>query len=59
MASVLALYNHPQNPSAFDEYYRLTYTPLARKIPGAGTTRGVGFASGRESTVTVQAIRWR
>jgi uncharacterized protein (TIGR02118 family) len=34
MASVLVMYHHPENPAAFDEYYRSTHTPLAQKIPG-------------------------
>jgi uncharacterized protein (TIGR02118 family) len=39
MASVLVLYTHPANPAAFDEYYRSTHTPLARKIPGLRALR--------------------
>jgi uncharacterized protein (TIGR02118 family) len=39
MASVLALYNRPQDPAAFDDYYRSTHTPIARKIPGLRALR--------------------
>ena len=27
-------YGHPEDPTAFDEYYRSTHVPLARKVPG-------------------------
>ena len=34
MATVLALYNAPANPAAFDAYYASTHTPLAKTLPG-------------------------
>ncbi len=34
MIQLTALYGHPQDPSAFDNYYQHTHGPLARKIPG-------------------------
>ena len=34
MIQLTALYGHPQDPAAFDEYYQNTHSPLAMKIPG-------------------------
>jgi len=34
MAQLLALYNTPADPAAFDRYYQQTHIPLANKIPG-------------------------
>ena len=34
MIQLTALYGHPQDPAAFDEYYQQTHGPLATKIPG-------------------------
>jgi uncharacterized protein (TIGR02118 family) len=34
MTRVLAIYNPPADPAAFDAYYFGTHIPLARKIPG-------------------------
>ena len=34
MAQVLALYNTPSDPAAFDRYYHEKHIPLAKKIPG-------------------------
>lgn len=34
MAKLLALYNKPANPAAFDSYYYSTHVPLAKKVPG-------------------------
>ncbi|MEN0134901.1 MAG: EthD family reductase [Rhodococcus sp. (in: high G+C Gram-positive bacteria)] len=31
---VVVCYGHPDDPDAFDAYYRDTHMPLARKIPG-------------------------
>lgn len=28
------LYNHPENPEAFDRHYREVHAPLAAKAPG-------------------------
>jgi len=34
MIQVTALYNHPQNPAAFDEHYQEVHIPLVRKLLG-------------------------
>ena len=34
MAKLIALYNQPTDPAAFDAYYEPTHVPLARRIPG-------------------------
>ncbi len=34
MYQVTVLYNHPEDPTAFDRHYRETHAPLAAKIPG-------------------------
>lgn len=34
MAKLIALYNHPEDPAAFDRYYHSTHVPLAKAIPG-------------------------
>ena len=34
MIQLTALYGHPQDPAAFDRYYREAHVPLARKLPG-------------------------
>ena len=39
MASLLVLYNQPENPAAFDAYYRSTHTPLTHKLPGLRALR--------------------
>jgi uncharacterized protein (TIGR02118 family) len=39
MASILALYNQPEDPTEFDAYYRSTHTPLVHKIPGLRALR--------------------
>ncbi|MFD6058830.1 MULTISPECIES: EthD family reductase [Rhodococcus] len=31
---VAVCYGHPDDPEAFDAYYRDTHMPLARKVPG-------------------------
>lgn len=33
-AHVLALYNAPTDPAAFEAYYHGTHVPLAKKLPG-------------------------
>ena len=48
MAQVLALYNTPADPSAFDRYYQQTHIPIAKKIPWLRTYT--------VSTGTVQAL---
>src|ERR1700680_597599 len=34
MATILALYNTPADPSKFDEYYLGIHTPIAKRMPG-------------------------
>ena len=34
MATLVALYNKPADPAAFDRYYYSTHVPLAKTIPG-------------------------
>ncbi len=34
MIQLTALYGHPQDPAAFDRYYRETHVPLAKTLPG-------------------------
>ncbi len=33
MVKITALYGHPDDPAAFEEYYANTHTPLVRQIP--------------------------
>jgi uncharacterized protein (TIGR02118 family) len=33
MVTVTALFGHPEDPKAFEEYYASTHVPLAHKIP--------------------------
>jgi uncharacterized protein (TIGR02118 family) len=34
MIQLTVLYGHPQDPTAFDRYYREAHASLAKKIPG-------------------------
>ncbi|TCK20860.1 EthD family reductase [Pseudonocardia endophytica] len=34
MFQLTALYNHPEDPAAFDKHYDGVHAPLAKKIPG-------------------------
>jgi uncharacterized protein (TIGR02118 family) len=34
MARIVALYNTPKDPAAFDGYYETTHVRIAQKIPG-------------------------
>ncbi|WP_277183186.1 EthD family reductase [Caballeronia sp. BR00000012568055] len=34
MAQLVALYKHPSDPKAFDDYYTSTHAPLAKTLPG-------------------------
>lgn len=34
MVRLLVLYGHPQDPSAFDQYYREKHMPIARQMKG-------------------------
>ena len=35
MVKIIALYGHPNNPSAFEEYYANDHLPLVETIPNA------------------------
>lgn len=48
MARLVALYKHPQNPAAFDDYYYTHHVPLAKTIAGL---RKYEINAGRVSTV--------
>jgi uncharacterized protein (TIGR02118 family) len=39
MATLLALYKTPANPSAFDAHYTSTHAPLAKTLPGLKSYR--------------------
>lgn len=41
MYRVTVVYNHPNDPAAFDRYYRATHVPLVEAVPDL-----VGFAAG-------------
>lgn len=49
-AKVVALYRHPADPAAFDQYYFETHVPIAAKIPGLlgaeASTGGVNLLGG-------------
>ena len=34
MASLVVMYGTPEDPAAFDSYYRETHIPLAKNVPG-------------------------
>ncbi|MDN5914174.1 MAG: EthD family reductase [Pseudonocardia sp.] len=34
MYQLTALYNHPEDPAAFDKHYDNVHAPLAKKLPG-------------------------
>jgi len=34
MTKLLVLYETPAEPAAFDDYYRSTHIPIAKKLPG-------------------------
>ena len=34
MYQLTALYNHPEDPAAFDKHYDEVHAPLAKKLPG-------------------------
>lgn len=34
MFQITVLYNHPDDPAAFDKHYDKVHAPLAKKIPG-------------------------
>ncbi len=49
MIQLTALYGHPQDSAAFDNYYKQTHAPLAMKIPGLK-----GYIANKPSAVTPQ-----
>lgn len=49
MIQLTILYGHPQDPAAFDHYYRETHVPLARKIPAV-----TGFTVTRPTSLAPQ-----
>ena len=53
MVKLTVLYNHPEDPSAFEEYYANTHMPLAGKVPGVTKvelTKFVGTPEGNAPT---------
>lgn len=50
MAKLVVLYTRPNDPDGFDEYYRKTHMPLARRVSGAHwcLTRWTGTPRGGE-----------
>jgi uncharacterized protein (TIGR02118 family) len=50
MAQLVALYKHPSDAKAFDDYYTSTHAPLAKTLPGLRkyeiSTGAVNVASG-------------
>ncbi len=49
MIQLTVLYGHPQNPAAFDRYYREVHAPLAKQIPGLK-----GFTSTKPTSLAPQ-----
>lgn len=52
MVKLTALFGHPENPDAFEDYYANTHTPLVHKIPNLQRfDRGkvIGTPDGSES----------
>jgi uncharacterized protein (TIGR02118 family) len=39
MRRIVSLHGHPDDPVAFDDYYRNTHTPLVQRIPGVSKVR--------------------
>ena len=51
MVKLTALYAHPEDPEAFEEYYANTHLPLVESVPNAGrleTARVVATPDGSE-----------
>jgi uncharacterized protein (TIGR02118 family) len=53
---VLALYGHPTDPSAFDDYYVSTHAPLAKKLPGL---RSYTVSTGADRSTSRMALPMR
>lgn len=49
MIQLSVLYDHPENPAAFDRYYQETHVGLAKKIPALK-----GYTSARLTTLSPQ-----
>ncbi len=49
MIQLTVLYGHPQDPTAFDRYYREAHASLAKKIPGLK-----GFTSTKPTSLAPQ-----
>ncbi|HLW00250.1 MAG TPA: EthD family reductase [Ktedonobacterales bacterium] len=49
MIQLTVLYGHPQDPAAFDRYYREAHAPLAKQIPGLK-----GFTSTKPTSLAPQ-----
>ncbi len=41
MVRLVALYNRPENPEAFDSHYRTTHEPIIRRYPGLRDMRTI------------------
>ena len=39
MIRITALHGHPEDPEAFDRYYRDVHTPIVQRIPGVRNVR--------------------
>ena len=48
MARLLVIYNYPENPEAFNSYYRETHMPIFDKVPGV---RSLSFSAGAPEVV--------
>lgn len=57
MAKLVVLYTKPEDVDGFDEYYRQTHMPLARRIDGASwsLTRITGTPRGGEAPYFLMA----
>ena len=49
MARIVALYNTPKDPAAFDRYYETTHVAIAQKMPGL---RSIELSKGQITTPT-------
>jgi uncharacterized protein (TIGR02118 family) len=59
-AQLLVLYNHPTDPTAFEQYYHGTHIPLAKRIPGLRSytinTGPVGSAAGESPYFLIASL---
>jgi len=49
MIQLTVLYGQPQDPAAFDRYYREVHAPLAKKLPGLK-----GYTSNKPTSINPQ-----